>query len=82
MKNLFYFVSSCLVLSNSGIYAQDAADCQPVEENLCENEEPRVVRFRRIQNYENSYIINPVERQPVNSHPSAHESSFYEMMTR
>ena len=82
MKILFYFVTSCLILTNNGIYGQDTYDCEPVEENLCENEEPRAVRFRRIQNYENSLIINPVERQPLNSHPSAHESSFYEMMTR
>lgn len=82
MKILFYFVTSCLIFTNIEIKAQDAAQCDSVEEDFCENEEPRAVRFRRIQNYENSYIVNPIERQPVNSRPSAHESSFYEMMTR
>ncbi len=82
MKILFYFVTSCLCLTNYGINAQDVVVCDPVEENLCENEEPRTVRFRCIPNYENSYIVNPIERQPINSRPSAHESSFYEMMTR
>jgi hypothetical protein len=50
--------------------------CEPAPEEEC------CIHFRYPPVYENSRIIVPIEREPPVSHPSSHESSFFEQMTR
>lgn len=51
---------------------------EPME---CE-EEVRSVNFKCPPTYEDSVVVDPIEREPTVMRPSSHESSFYEQMTR
>ena len=56
-------------------------DCSETE-FVDEDEECRPIKFRRLPSYENSVIVDPIERDFPITRPSSHESSFYEQMTR
>ena len=75
-------ITSCCILISFEIHSQETENLQ----NECTDNEteeaPCIRKFKRFDNYENSVIIDPIEREPALTHPSSHESSFYEQMTR
>lgn len=83
MKQFFFIFTSCLILTNHGMFADEIA-CPESEDFTCTEctDEGRVVKFKCIQNYENSVVVDPSDFRPLNSRPNNYESSFYEMMTR
>lgn len=82
MKSLFFLITSCCILMSFEIFSEEVENLQNecIEEDT--EEVPCIRRFKRIDNYENSVIVDPIEREPQLNYPGAHESSFYEQMTR
>jgi hypothetical protein len=83
MNSLCLIVISQIVLTSFEISGEDV-ECVSSEYSDCQSEdgENLKTKYRSLPIYENSYIRDPIEKEPVNSHPSAHESSFYEQLTR
>lgn len=86
MKTLFLLITTGFLLIGENTFAQNAEDPADVQNECTESEEDkeecRPFKFRRPPSYENSVIVDPIERDQPVLHPSSRESSFYEMMTR
>lgn len=85
MKILFFMITCGFMLSCFEVSAEDVQNLQnecAEDEDVDEDGECRPIKFRRLPSYENSVIVDPIERDFPITRPSSHESSFYEQMTR
>lgn len=83
MKTLFFMITCSFMLIGFQLSAEETEELQSeCAETEAEDEECRPIKFRRLPSYENSVIVDPIERDFPISRPSSHESSFYEQMTR
>jgi hypothetical protein len=83
MNSICLILFSQIVLTSFEISGKDV-ECVSSEYADCgrEGADEVNVKFRGLPTYENSYIRDPIEKEPVNSRPNDHESSFYEQLTR
>jgi len=64
------------------MFAQNSENLEVECSDNQAEDESCIRRFKRFDNYENSVIVDPIERESLNMRPSSKESSFYEQMTR